>query len=89
MQEENTKKMNFFNRIIASIKDFEKYQNFAVEGVGKALKYLLILMLIFSCVIAVAFTYKFGKSFNNAFDYFKGNIDELIYKENKLSVNDR
>ena len=88
MQEEN-KKMNFFNRVIASIKDFEKYQIFAVEGIGKSLKYLVIIMLIFSSVIAVAFTYKFGNSFNNAFKYFKENIGEVSYKDNKLTVNSR
>ena len=37
MSEEDVKSMNFFTRIITSIKDFEKYSIFAVEKVGKAI----------------------------------------------------
>ena len=44
MTEENEKKMNFFNRIITSIKDFDKYQIFALEKLGTAIKYLALIM---------------------------------------------
>lgn len=38
MADENTKKMNFFNRIITSIKDFEHYQIFAIEKTSTAIR---------------------------------------------------
>ena len=41
MSEENIKSMSFFNRIITSIKDFEKYAIFAVEKLGKTIVYLV------------------------------------------------
>lgn len=87
MQEENAEKMNFFKRVISSIKDFDKYQDFAVERTSKALAYLLIIMTIFSFAIAGAFTYKFGKSFNEGVSYFKENINELNFDGETLSIN--
>lgn len=89
MSEENIKNMNFFERIITSIKDFDKYVIFAVEKTRKALKYLAILMLIFSSVLAGVMTYKFSISANNGIRYIKDNINELTYEEGKLSINSR
>lgn len=89
MSEENTKKMNFFNRVITSIKDFEKYVILAGEKTRTAIAYLAILIIIFSIVIAGTFTYKFGKSIQSAIDYFKNNIYEITYSNEKLSVNHR
>ena len=81
------KNMNFFNRIVTSIKDFEKYAIFATEKTRKAVTYLALIILIFSIVIASVFTYKFSVSINNAIDYFKSNISEVSYKDNNVSIN--
>lgn len=81
------KNMNFFNRLITSIKDFEKYAIFATEKTRKAIAYLALVILIFSIVIASVFTYKFNISTNNAIDYFKTNISEVSYKDNNLNIN--
>lgn len=89
MQEENTKEMKFFNRIIASIKDFEKYQIFAVEKTRKAIKYLVFIMIIFAVIIGIAFTYKFSNSINKVIQYVNTDIDEVTYKDEKLSINSR
>ncbi len=89
MSEENTKKMNFFERIITSIKDFDKYQIFAVEKLGVAIKYLIILVVIFSLVASIAFTTKFANYINDGIKYFKENISEVSYKDGKLSINAR
>ena len=85
--QDKEEKINFFKRVIISIKDFEKYQFFAAETVGKAIKYLALLMVIFTVVISAIFTYKFSVSINNAINYFEENISEVSYKENYLSVN--
>lgn len=81
------KNMNFFKRLITSIKDFEKYAIFATEKTRKAIAYLALVILIFSIVIASVFTYKFSISTNNAIDYFKSNISEVSYKDNNLNIN--
>ncbi len=89
MSEENTKKMNFFERVITSIKDFDKYQIFAVERLGIAIKYLVKIVLIFSLVAAITFTVKFVNYINEGIKYFEENISEVTYKEGQLSVNSR
>lgn len=86
MTEEN-KNMNFFKRIITSIKDFEKYALFAVERTRTAIAYLALLIIIFSTVIAGVFTYKFSVSINNGIEYFKSNISEISYKNDNLFIN--
>jgi len=88
MAEENTNKMNFFKRIITSIKDFDKYQIFALEKTSTAIKYLMLLMLIFSMVIAATFTLQFKVSLDDAIKYFNENIYEVTYKEEILSINE-
>lgn len=85
MTEEN--KMNFFNRIITSIKDFDKYSIFAAEKTGKAICYLALIILIFSIVIGGVFTYKFSVSINKGIGYFKNYITEVSYINDNLSIN--
>lgn len=87
MSEENTEKMNFFKRIVTSIKDFDKYAIFGVEKTRKALAYLAILLLIFSSVLAVIMTYTFSASINKGISYLKDNINEITYSQGKLSIN--
>lgn len=89
MSDENTKKMNFFKRVTTSIKDFDKYQIFAVEKLGVAIKYLVILVIIFSLVAAIVFTTKFANYINGGIKYFEENINEVSYKDGKLSINAR
>lgn len=83
------KNMNFFSRIITSIKDFDKYSIFAVEKTTKAIAYLALIMLIFSLVVAGIFTYKFNTSVNKGISYFKDNINQISYTAEGLSINSR
>ena len=56
---EENKRIGFFKRFIISIKDFEKFQDFATEKLSKAIKYFLMLMILFSIILSAVFTYKF------------------------------
>lgn len=87
MTEENEKKMNFFNRIITSIKDFDKYQIFALEKLGVSIKYLALIMLIFALLVSSVFTYKLSFSVNSGISYIKNNIKEISYKDGELTIN--
>lgn len=82
------KKMGFFTRIITSIKDFDKYQIFAIENISIAIKYLLKIMIIFVLVISSINTYKFSITINNVMSYFKDNITQLQYSEGNLQINE-
>ena len=57
MSEENNKKTNFFKEAIKSIKDLDKYEDFALEIPSKAFKYLVKLVAIFCAVICIFYTF--------------------------------
>lgn len=58
-------KIPFFKRVKRAIVNFEKYADFALEKTETAIKYYAKLMLIFSIIISIAFTYKFSTIMNN------------------------
>ena len=47
----NIKKEGFFRAFIKSIKDFDKYEDFALESIGKTTVYLLKLIAIFTILV--------------------------------------
>lgn len=77
------KEKNFFKKIWTSIRDFEGYEEFAAEKVLKAIKYIVLLTLIFVTVIAISYTYKFYSSVESAKNYVQENIEEITLKERK------
>jgi len=89
MGEEKEPKINFFEKVLISIKDFEIYPFFAMETLGAAIRYLALIILIFAVIVAGAFTYKFGSSVNKGISYFKENLTEITYTNSSLSINSR
>lgn len=81
---EELKEKNFFKKVWTSIKDFEGYESFAAEKVWKAIKYILILSLIFTALIALAYTYKFYLAVDNIRDYISKNVEEISLKQRKI-----
>ena len=49
----------------------------------KAIKYIVLLTLIFVTVIAISYTYKFYSSVESAKNYVQENIEEITLKERK------
>lgn len=84
--EEQVKSMNFFKKLWTSIKDFEKYEEFAAESWLKAIKYMLIITLLFTLVITIAYTYKFYLTVKDVRNYIENNIEEISYTDGKLNV---
>lgn len=62
---EETKKIPFFKRVVSSISNFESYSKFALENFSVAVKYIAKLLLIFSIIMAIVFSYKFSCIINN------------------------
>lgn len=58
-------KIPFFKRLKKAVIDFESYSDFAVEKINIAIKYFAKLMIIFSILISISFTYKFSTIINN------------------------
>lgn len=75
--------MNFLKKVWTSIRDFEKYEEFAAGKVSKAIKYMILLTIIFAVVIAINFTYKFYKITVDVKNYVQDNIEEISLKERK------
>ena len=69
-----TEKIGFFKRVLISIKDFEKYDIFAMEKWQSSIKYLFIITLIFSFIFTILYSYKI----------LTGGLDDLI---NQVDVN--
>ncbi len=76
----------FFKDIIASIKDFDKYQEYANHNLSKGIKYFLKLTLLLVIVISVAFTIKIGSTFNNTINYLKSDSPYFKLENDKLYV---
>ena len=73
----NNGKKSFLKRVITSVKDFEKYSEFAVENINVAIKYLIKLMCIFVLVISMCFVGKIAITANNAINFIKNNIESI------------
>jgi len=84
--EENNKKTNFLKQALKSVKDLDKYEDFASEQPKVAFKYLLKLVLIFIIIVTAFYTYKIVDSLNNIYNDLKLAIPEFSYSNGKLSV---
>jgi len=83
---DKVKQNSFFKQILISIKDFEKYQDFALERMSNSIKYLLKLMLIFGVIVSIAFLYKFINITNKGIEYFKNDIKNLSFESSVLDI---
>lgn len=83
---EGIKEKNFFKKIWTSIKDFEGYEEFAAGKVSKAIKYIILLTLIFTAIIGIAYTCKFYFAVESIKNYIKDNVENVTLKDGKLEV---
>ena len=64
---QEVKKIGFFKKVIKSIKDFDKYEDFAIERLSESIKYFLKIMAIFAAIISIVYTYKIITNANNIY----------------------
>jgi len=86
MSEENNQKTNFFKQAFKSVKDLDKYEDFASEQPKVAFKYLLKLVLVFTILVTAFYSYKIVDSLNNIYNDLKLTIPEFSYANGNLSV---
>ena len=79
------KKLTFLKKLKISITDFEKYQDLGAEKIPKTIIYILILMLVFSLVIAAVVTYKFSINSDEISQFISANIDTESVDSNLLN----
>lgn len=79
-------KRGFFKNIWTSIKDFEKYEEFAADKLTKAIKYILLLTLIFTVIVSLMYTYKFYTVVEDAKEFIGKNVKDIVLENGKLNV---
>lgn len=83
------KKTNFFKKVWTSIRDFEKYEEFAADKLISAIKYILILTLIFVIIITVAYTFKFYNVINGVKEFVSQEIEEISLENGNLAISSK
>lgn len=79
-------KIGFFKRLIYSIKDFEKYQEFALENKATSIKYIMKLILILALVISICFMCDVVNTVKEGIRYFRNDFPNLYFSNNELIV---
>lgn len=87
MEEKNNKKMNFFVRAYKAVTNFETYTQFAIEPIAKAIKYLAILVLIFSIIVTTIYITSFKSKISQGVSYLKENIEDINFNNQIFSYN--
>lgn len=87
MEETNNRKMNFFVRVYKSITNFDTYTQFASEPISKAIKYFLILVLIFSIIVTIVYVGSFKSKASEGAKYLRENIEDINFNNKKFSYN--
>lgn len=80
------KPIGFFKKIYFSITKFEKYPAMAAEGVARAFKYLIQLMIIFCIIICVSMTSQLYTMVQSGISYLETNFPDLKYENGNLTV---
>ncbi len=81
-----TKETSFFRNFKKSICDFEKYPEMASKPYAVAIKYIMILLSIFTLIITTVSIYKISKELNKGISYFENEFPDVSYSDGKLQV---
>ncbi|MBR2290548.1 MAG: DUF1189 domain-containing protein [Clostridia bacterium] len=82
-----TEKIGFFKRVKMAIFNLEQYSIFANEKFSKALKYLFLLIVIVTIVLAIASTIELSGEAGKLIDYVKSeDFPEFELKDGKLEA---
>ena len=83
---EETSKNNFFKDFLKSIKDLDKYEDFAIEMPKKAFKYFIKLLLIFAIIISFFYTYQIVDNMNKIYANLKEKLPDFSYEQGNLKM---
>lgn len=80
------KKMKFYKKVWYSITKFDKYLEMGLEGVGRAIKYLLQITAIFVLIIALIGLFNTNKNLEEFKQNINENVPEFKYSEGTVSL---
>lgn len=79
-------KKGFFKKVWYSIDKVEKYSELSAEGFGRALKYLLILIIMLAIVSSAVTVYRTSKQMREISKYISENAPDFTYSDGNLIV---
>ena len=79
-------RLSFFKRLKMSIFDFDKYHIIASEGLGRAMMYLVKLILVFSLIISLASILKFSQIMDEAMGYVNDQVPNFYFSDNIFHI---
>lgn len=85
MESEN--KISFIKKIYNSIIKIEKYPEMASQGLPKAIKYLIQLIIIFSIIVSIFNIYNINKMVKETGKYIENEIPDFSYSQGELRIN--
>ena len=77
-------RLSFFRRMKMSIFDFDKYHIIASEGLGRAMMYLIKLILLFTLVMSAASIIKVSQLLDQGIEYFSSNVPNFYFENNEF-----
>ena len=83
---EKNKKSNFFKEAFKSIKDLDKYEDFALETPKVSFKYFIKLILVFVVIISFFYTFKIVDNCKNVYATMKEKLPEFSYSNGTLNM---
>lgn len=83
---EKSKKNNFFKEAFKSVKDLDKYEDFALETPKVSFKYFIKLVLAFAVIVSLFYTFKIVDNCKNVYATMKEKLPEFSYSNGTLSM---
>lgn len=86
-ENEDVVNMNFFKKVWYSIIKFEKYPTMATEGVLRAIKYLITMVIIITTITLFGALLQMHKTINSLAEYIKQNIPDFTVNGGVIEMN--
>lgn len=77
-------RLSFFKRLKMSIFDFDKYHIIAAEGLGRAMMYLVKIILLFALVVSGATVIKVSQLLDQGVEYLSNNVPNFYFENNQF-----
>ena len=81
-------KMNFFKKLILSIKDLDKYDQLAIQPLSKGISYFVKLILLISIILSIMYTMQSYQLFSTAKEKINY-IPDFEYKDGTLAFKEK
>lgn len=83
---EEKKRMSFFKRLKTAIFNLDEYGIFIEEKFSVSVKYMFLILLFTSLVLAFVTTYQFSKQIKKGINYVENEFPDFSFEDNKLKL---